>query len=128
MGRRGGFNVEGDFVEAPSQMLEEMFHDHAILASFAKNYKTGQTIPTGLVDRMNAADAYGRGSWVRANCFTPPTLQLHDPPPARVNLDALLRQDFARSRPETFINGDRFNNSSSASRQRFRYGQCPEQK
>jgi thimet oligopeptidase len=33
----GGSNVEGDFVEAPSQMLEEIFHDHAVLASFAKN-------------------------------------------------------------------------------------------
>ncbi|MDR3792176.1 MAG: M3 family metallopeptidase, partial [Terracidiphilus sp.] len=32
----GGFNVEGDFVESPSQMLEEMFHDTAILQSFGK--------------------------------------------------------------------------------------------
>jgi len=105
----GGFNVEGDFIEAPSQMLEEMFHDHAILASFAKNYKTGQTIPTGLVDRMNAADAFGRGSWVQFQLFASTyALQLHDRPPAQVNLDALLRQDSAKFMPETFVNGDRF--------------------
>jgi len=108
----GGFNVEGDFIEAPSQMLEEMFHDHAILASFAKNYKTGQTIPTELVDRMNAADAYGRGSWVQFQLFASTyALQLHDRPPAQVNLDALLRQDSARFLPETFVNGDRFYDS-----------------
>ncbi len=105
----GGFNVEGDFVEAPSQMLEEMFHDQAILASFAKNYKTGQTIPTGLVDRMNAADAFGRGSWVQFQLFASTyALQLHDRAPAQVNLDALLRQDSAKFMPETFVDGDRF--------------------
>jgi thimet oligopeptidase len=108
----GGFNVEGDFIEAPSQMLEEMFHDHAILASFAKNYTTGETIPTGLVDRMNAADAYGRGSWVQFQLFASTyALQLHDRPPAQVNLDALLRQDSAKFMPETFVTGDRFYDS-----------------
>jgi thimet oligopeptidase len=108
----GGFNVEGDFVEAPSQMLEEMFHDHAILASFAKDYKTGQTIPTSLVDRMNAADAFGRGSWVQFQLFASTyALQLHDRPPAQVNLDALLRQDSAKFMPETFVDGDRFYDS-----------------
>ncbi|MDR5730250.1 MAG: M3 family metallopeptidase [Terriglobia bacterium] len=105
----GGFNVEGDFVEAPSQMLEEMFHDHAILASFAKNYKTGETIPSGLVDRMNAADAYGRGGWVQAQLlYSTYALQLHDRPPAQVHLDALLREDYAKFVPATFVDGDRF--------------------
>ena len=42
---QGGFNVEGDFVESPSQMLEEMFHSPAILQSFGKNYQTGEPIP-----------------------------------------------------------------------------------
>ena len=41
----GGFNVEGDFVESPSQMLEEMFRDPAILQSFAKDYQTGEVLP-----------------------------------------------------------------------------------
>jgi Zn-dependent oligopeptidase len=41
----GGFSVEGDFVEAPSQMLEEMFRDRGILSAFAKDYKTGAVIP-----------------------------------------------------------------------------------
>jgi thimet oligopeptidase len=65
----GGFNVEGDFVEAPSQMLEEILHDHAVVASFAKNYQTGETIPAGIVNRMNAADAFGRGIWIQRLLF-----------------------------------------------------------
>jgi thimet oligopeptidase len=31
-----GFMVEGDFIEAPSQMLEEFFHDYGVLSSFAR--------------------------------------------------------------------------------------------
>ena len=105
----GGFNVEGDFVEAPSQMLEEIFHDHAVLASFAKNYQTGETITAGIVNRMNAADAFGRGMWMQRLLFwSTYSLQLHDRPPSQVDLDALLRDDVARLMPWTFVDGDRF--------------------
>jgi thimet oligopeptidase len=105
----GGFNVEGDFVEAPSQMLEEMFRDHAILASFAKNYKTGETIPTGLVDRMNAASAFGRAGWVQGQLlYTTYALQLHNQPPAQIDFYALFKQDYKKFRPEAFVEGDRF--------------------
>ena len=77
------------------------------LPSFAKNYKTGETIPSGLVDRMNAADAYGRAGWVRPQLlYSTYALQFHDLPPAQVDLDALLRQDFAKFRPASFLDGD----------------------
>jgi thimet oligopeptidase len=103
----GGFNVESDFVEAPSQMLEEIFHDHAVLASFAKNYQTGEIIPVDIVNRMNAADAFGRGLLVKQGLFySTYALQLHDRPPSQVDLDALLREDFARFMPWTFVDGD----------------------
>ena len=62
----GGFNVEGDFIESPSQMLEEMFHDTTILQSFGKQYQTGETIPASLIAKMNAASAYGRGQWLQS--------------------------------------------------------------
>ena len=47
----GAFNVEGDFVEAPSQMLEEFFHDYGVLGSFAHHYQTGAVVPRALFDR-----------------------------------------------------------------------------
>ena len=104
----GGFNVEGDFVEAPSQMLEEMFHDKTILQSFGKNYKTGEVLPAELIDRMNAADAYGRGGWVQSQLlYSTISLDLHDEDPAKVDLDAELKKDYAKFSPYTFVDGDR---------------------
>jgi thimet oligopeptidase len=104
----GGFNVEGDFVEAPSQMLEEMFRDPKILSSFAKNYKTGETIPASLIEKMNAADAYGRGYWVQRQLFYATySLQVHDEPPQQVDFDALLREDAKKFSHFTFVDGDR---------------------
>ena len=55
-----GIATEGDFVEVPSQMLEEFFHDPKLLASFARHYQTGEPIPEALVERMNRASAFGR--------------------------------------------------------------------
>jgi hypothetical protein len=36
-----GISTEADFIEAPSQMLEEWMRSPQVLASFAHNYKTG---------------------------------------------------------------------------------------
>ena len=60
-----GGNLESDFVEAPSQMLEEWMHDPKVLATFALNYQTNEPIPAELVQRANRADAFGRGLWAR---------------------------------------------------------------
>jgi thimet oligopeptidase len=105
----GGFNVEGDFIESPSQMLEEMFHDTDILQSFGRNYKTGESIPASLIAKMNAASAYGRGSWLQGQLdYATFMVQIHNRPPADVNLDALSRQDRERFSPYTFVEGDRY--------------------
>jgi thimet oligopeptidase len=57
-----GISMERDFIEAPSQMLEEWMHSPQVLATFAKHYKTGEPIPAELVKRMNRANAFGRAS------------------------------------------------------------------
>jgi len=105
----GGFNVEGDFVESPSQMLEEMFHDTTILQSFGKHYQTGEPIPASLVAKMNAADAYGRGGWLQGQLeFATFMVQIHNRPPADVDLDVLFQQDRERFSPFTIVDGDRY--------------------
>jgi thimet oligopeptidase len=105
---QGGFNVEGDFIEAPSQMLEEFFNDPAILASFAKRVDSGAPIPPELVARMNAASAFGRGVWVQSQLFySTYSLQLHDRDPKKIDFDALLKTDAERFLPADFVDGNR---------------------
>jgi thimet oligopeptidase len=106
---QGAFDVEFDFVEAPSQMLEEMFHDTAILQSFARDYKSGEKIPAALVAKMDAASAYGRGYWLqRQLIFASYSLQLYDRPPAGIDFDALFQQDEEKFSPFTPVEGDHF--------------------
>ncbi|WP_144094913.1 M3 family metallopeptidase [Croceicoccus sediminis] len=61
---QAGVATERDFVEAPSQMLENWVYDYDTLARFAKN-EAGETIPRELVEKMNAARYFGRGQYER---------------------------------------------------------------
>ena len=57
-----GTSVSRDFVEAPSQMLENWVWQKESLALFAKHYKTGETIPDELLDKMIAAKNINSGT------------------------------------------------------------------
>jgi thimet oligopeptidase len=106
---QSGVTTEGDFVEAPSQMLEEMFHDPTILQSFAKDYKTGETMPLPLISRMNRASYYGRAGWVQQQLlYSTYALQVHNRNPDTIDFDALLKEDFTRFNPYQFVPGDHF--------------------
>jgi thimet oligopeptidase len=62
--RLRGIQNEWDFVEAPSQMLEEWAWDPDVLASFTAD-ETGAPIPGNLVARMRTADGFARALAVR---------------------------------------------------------------
>jgi thimet oligopeptidase len=99
-----GISMESDFVEAPSQMLEEWIRSPQVLAKFAKNYKTGEPIPAELVERMNRASAFGRGSWVdRQNSFTAMSYDIYKVKPEGVDLDKVSHDDWARYTLFTFL-------------------------
>ncbi len=66
--RFSGVATEWDFVEAPSQMLEEWAWDADVLQSFATN-ADGEPIPRDLVERMRAADDFGKGLYTRTQMF-----------------------------------------------------------
>ena len=101
------FNVEGDFVEAPSQMLEEFFHDYRVLASFAHQYQSGAVLPRELYERMSRADTYGRASGQqRQLMYTAVSLDFHTLPPATLDFDAVYRSDFERFSSDAFVPGD----------------------
>lgn len=57
-------NLEWDFIEAPSQMLEEWVWDYDTLKRFAVDAQ-GQTIPRELVDKMNRARRFAVAFWDR---------------------------------------------------------------
>lgn len=58
---QGPFGVKGDFVEAPSQFLENWCWEYASLKTFAKNYKTGNPLPQTLFNKMKQAQLVNSG-------------------------------------------------------------------
>jgi thimet oligopeptidase len=101
------FNIEGDFVEAPSQMLEEFFHDYGVLASFARHYETGAVLPQELYARMSRADTYGRASdQQRQLMYTAVSLDFHTLPPATLDFDMVYQRDFEHFSANAFVPAD----------------------
>jgi thimet oligopeptidase len=101
--RFSGVATEWDFVEAPSQMLEEWAWDADILRSFATN-ADGEPIPADLVDRMRAADDFGKGYVARTQMFyAAMSYWFHTDRPA--DLTAAMRELQARYSPFPYIDG-----------------------
>lgn len=74
-------NIEWDFIEAPSQMLENFVWDYDTLARFAKDAK-GNVIPRDLVERMNRARYFGEALGDRRQFgFSNTSLGYHLGPP-----------------------------------------------
>ncbi len=66
--RFSGVATEWDFVEAPSQLLEEWAWDPEVLRTFAVD-SHGEAIPAELVARMRAANGFGKGYLARTQTF-----------------------------------------------------------
>ncbi|OMH81869.1 Thimet oligopeptidase [Zancudomyces culisetae] len=56
-----GVEVERDFVEAPSQMLENWCWEPEVLQTFAKHYETNEPIPAEVVTKLVNAKNLGAG-------------------------------------------------------------------
>lgn len=56
-----GTNVYRDFVELPSQLMENWALEKEYLDSFAKHYKTGEKIPAELIDKIRKAANFNTG-------------------------------------------------------------------
>jgi thimet oligopeptidase len=103
-----GFATEGDFIEVPSQMLEEFFRDEKLLQAFAKHYETGATLPSELIRSMKRAGAFGRADWVRTQLYyTTLSLDLHDQDPAGIDPDAMTRELYGKFQPWTWLEGSK---------------------
>lgn len=56
-----GTNVARDFVEFPSQFNENWALDPKVLPNYAVHYRTGQTIPQELVDKIKRSRTFNQG-------------------------------------------------------------------
>ena len=56
-----GTNVPRDFVELPSQIMENWCRNPQVMKTYAKHYQTGEVIPDELIAKIAAAQTYGQG-------------------------------------------------------------------
>ena len=107
-----GFATEVDFIELPSQMLEEFFRDEKLLQAFAKHYQTGEVLPSETIKKMKLAGAFGRADWVRSQLYyTTLSLDLHDQDPAGLDLDVTTKRLYQSLQPWTWMEGNRMYSS-----------------
>src|SRR5690606_4456806 len=101
-----GIRTEWDFVEAPSQLLEEWARDPATLATFAVHHETGEPIPAELVTQLRAAEEFGKGLFVRQQMFYAAlSLELYRRDPASIDLVAVEREVQERHSPFPYVDG-----------------------
>lgn len=58
---RGLSEVEGDFVEMPSQIMENWAFEPELLAKYATHYRTNEVIPSHLVDKLRKSELFNQG-------------------------------------------------------------------
>ena len=105
---QSGIATEGDFVEVPSQMLEEFFERADVLRTFAKHYQTGEPIPLETVARMTRASAHGRAlSTLTQVMYATYSMETHDRRAGELDLDVLLREGYDRFSKYEFVDGNR---------------------
>ncbi|UCC75206.1 MAG: M3 family metallopeptidase [Gemmatimonadota bacterium] len=56
-----GTNVPRDFVEFPSQIMEHWMSEPEVMRLYAQHYRTGETIPDELIDKIQASGKFNQG-------------------------------------------------------------------
>ncbi len=56
-----GLSVPRDFVELPSQIMENWAFEPEVLRSYARHYRTGEVIPQSLIDKIEKSGKFNQG-------------------------------------------------------------------
>jgi len=101
-----GISTEWDFVEAPSQLLEEWVRDAPTLATFAVHHETGEPLPAEMVEKLRAAEEFGKGLFVRQQMFyATVSLEMYRRDPAGLDPVAVVRAAQERLTPYAYVPG-----------------------
>ncbi|XWW43786.1 M3 family metallopeptidase [Fibrella sp. USSR17] len=60
-GSQSGTSVPRDFVELPSQIMENWSQEAQMMKLYAKHYKTGQVIPDALIEKIEKSSLFNQG-------------------------------------------------------------------
>lgn len=103
-----GIKTEWDFVEAPSQMLEEWVWDADTLATFARNDK-GEVIPPALVNKMVSARDFGRAMWTKHQLFYAAlSLGIYNEDPTALELNKVMADVQSKYSPFGYVDDTYF--------------------
>jgi len=58
---QSGTSVSRDFVELPSQVMENWCWEPEVMKTYAKHYKTGEVMPKELMDKIQLAGTFNQG-------------------------------------------------------------------
>ncbi|HUL56501.1 MAG TPA: M3 family metallopeptidase [Usitatibacter sp.] len=89
-----GTRVDRDYVEFPSQLLEQWLATPEVLGRFARHFRTGEPIPAGLVARIERASKFNKG-FENVEYLASALVDM------RMHLDASKVDDVARFERET---------------------------
>ena len=101
---RGGVNVARDWVEVPSQIMENWCWERKALDLFARHHETGEPLPDAMLGRLLAARRF-MGGWLqmRQLSFANLDLELH-----RTWRGDIPVMDYAADALRPFVPSDRF--------------------
>ncbi|GAB5452839.1 MAG: M3 family metallopeptidase [Halioglobus sp.] len=106
-----GMTMERDFVEAPSQMLEQWVWDYDTLKHFAINDR-GEVIPESLVNKMVRARHFGEAAATSQQIFYANlALNYYNRDPESFELLPLMMEMQAKYSPYPYIPGTHFYNN-----------------